>query len=54
MELMGTIDIIKEEVMMIARMNQCSHCEDSLDQGVHPMEETPVFHLDLGHKGKKM
>ena len=29
-ELMGTVDIIKAEVMKLARMNQCTHCQDSL------------------------
>ena len=28
--------------------------QDSLDQGVHPMEETLVVHSTLGHEGKKM
>ena len=35
-ELMGLVDIIKDEVLKLARMNQCSHCQDS------PSEEDPV------------
>ena len=28
--------------------------QNSLDQGVHPMEETSIVHSTLGHEGKKM
>ena len=37
-ELMGTMDIIKEEVMKLAKMNQCSHWQESLGDEVRPME----------------
>ena len=53
-ELMGTVDIIKEKVLKMAKMTQCSHCQDTPDQGVHPMEETSVVQLALGFEGKKM
>ena len=41
-ELMGTVDIIKEEVMKLARMNQCSHGQDSLGDDARPMDDVSV------------
>ena len=44
-ELMGTVDIIKEEVLKLAKMNQCSHCQEYLGDEARPMEEVSVTHL---------
>ena len=51
---MGIVDISKEEVTKMSRISKCSHCQDSLDLGVHPMEETSVVQSSIGHEGKKM
>ena len=41
-ELMGMVDIIKEEVMKLARMNQCNHCQYSPGDEARPMEDVSV------------
>ena len=52
-EMMGTVDFIKEEVQKMAKMTQCSYCQDSSNQGDHPMEETSVVQPAHGIEGKK-
>ena len=52
-ELMGTVDFIKEEVLKMVNMNQCSHCQETSDHGNHPMEETSVMQLTRKLEGKK-
>ena len=44
-ELMGTTDIIKEEVMKLDKMNQCNHFQESPSDEAHLMEEVSVTHL---------
>lgn len=41
-QLMGNVDIIKEEVLKMAKMTQCSHCQESPDEGALPMDEVSV------------
>ena len=38
-DLMGTIEIIKDEVLKMSKMYQYSHCQDSPEEGALPMEE---------------
>ena len=52
-ELMGTMDIIKEEVQKLTSMNQCSHCQETPAHVDHPTEETSVIQLVRGLEGKK-
>ena len=52
-KLMGTIDIIKEEVQKLTSMNQCSHCQETPAHADHPMEETSVVQSVHGLEGKK-
>ena len=51
---MGTVEIIKDEVLKMSRMTQCSHCQDSPEEGALPMEEVSSTQLEPGHRGKKM
>ena len=52
-ELMGTMEIIKDEVLKMSKMSQCIHCQDSTKEGALPMEEVYVMQPTLGHKSKK-
>lgn len=52
-ELMGTADIIKEEILKMAKMNQCSHCQESPIDGARLMDETSVLQPVYGFPGKK-
>ena len=52
-ELMGTMDIIKEKGMKLAKMNQCSHFQESSDDKARPMEKVSITRL-VGQIGKKM
>ena len=52
-ELMGPVDVIKEEVLKMAKMSQCSHCQESPVDGDRPMEEASVTQPALGLVGKK-
>ena len=53
-ELMGTVEIIKNEVLKMSRMSQCNHCQDSPEQGALPMEKVSDTQPAFEHKGKKM
>ena len=50
---MGTMDFIKEEVLKMTNMNQCSPYQEILNQGDNPMEETSVVQPTHGFEGKK-
>ena len=52
-ELFGAVDIIKEEVMKLARMNQCNHYQYSLGDEARPMEDASVTHL-VAFSGKNI
>ena len=52
-ELKGTMDIIKKEVMKLARMNQCIHYQDSPSDETRPMEYVSVTH-PVGFFGKNI
>ena len=41
-ELMGTVDIIKEEVQKLTNMTQCSHCQETPAVDDYQMEEPSV------------
>ena len=43
-ELMGMVDIIKEDVMKLARINQCNHCQYSSGDETLPMEYVSITH----------
>ena len=51
-EMMGTVYFIKEEVHKMVNMNQCSHCQETLDHDDHPIEETSVVQPACGLEGK--
>ena len=44
-ELMGIVEIIKEEVMKMSRIPQCNHYQESSNQDALPMEEISVTYL---------
>ena len=50
-ELMGIVDLIKEEVQKLESMNHCSHCQETPAQD-HPMEETYIVQPVHGLGGK--
>ena len=50
-KLMATVDIVKEEVLNISHMNQCSHYQDSPGEEAQPMEGILVTH-PMGFSGK--
>ena len=43
-ELMGTVDVIKEEMLKLFKMNQCIHFQELLEDGACPMEEVSITH----------
>ena len=43
-ELMGIVDIIKEEVLKMSRMSQCSHFEECSEQGALQTKEISITH----------
>ena len=51
-ELMGTIDIIKEELQKLTNMNQCINCQETSTND-HPMEESSVVQPAHGPGEKK-
>ena len=51
---MRIVDIIKEEVLKIDKMSQCSHCQGSLDNVDHPMEEASITQPALILRGKML
>ena len=52
-EVLATVDITKEEVMKLARMSHCNHCQDSPGDEARPMEYISVTH-PVGQSSKKM
>ena len=52
-EMMGKVDIIKDEVLKFARMNQCTHFQESPGDEACPMEEVYVTQ-PVGPSGKKV
>ena len=52
-KLMGTVDIIKEEVQKLTSMNQCSHCQETSTNSGYQMEETSIAQSVRGIEGMK-
>ena len=50
-ESMGMMDIIKDEVMKLERMNHCSHCWDFPGEEAQPMEDVSITQ-PVGFSGK--
>ena len=53
-ELMGTVEIITDEMLKMSIMSERIHCQDSPEEGSLPMEEVYVTQPAFNHKDKKM
>ena len=52
-ELMGKVNIVKEDVQNLTSMTQCSHCQDSPVVGDLQMEEPSVGQPTHGQEAQK-
>ena len=52
-ELLAPVDEIQEELNKTTKLNQCSHCQESPNEDVHPMEEVSAVQPAYGLTGKQ-